>query len=133
MIYRFETEVPLRWVDVDSAGIVNNAVYLSMMEQARYAYLTHLRLMDGHQISFVLAEATIRWARPGRLGMQVSVAAATTRLGNSSFRMRYQVRADDSVLCEAEAALVFVGDNGKPQPMPAAFRAAVAQFEELDA
>ena len=35
MFYRFDTEVPLRWVDVDSAGVVNNAVYLSMMEQAR--------------------------------------------------------------------------------------------------
>ena len=36
MLFRFAAEVPLRWVDVDSAGVVNNAVYLSLMEQARH-------------------------------------------------------------------------------------------------
>ena len=93
MFYRFETEVPLRWVDVDSAGVVNNAVYLSMMEQARYAYFTHLGLMRGHEVPFVLAQASVQWLRPGRMGMDVTVSAATTRLGNSSFEMRYEVRA----------------------------------------
>lgn len=132
MIYRFETEVPLRWVDIDSAGVVNNAAYLSMMEQARYGYFSHLGLMAGHEVPFVLAEATVRWLRPGRLGMRVTVAAATTRLGNSSFGMRYQVRAGDAVLCEAEAALVFVGDDMKPSAIPSAFRDAIAQFEELE-
>ncbi|MBM3961563.1 MAG: acyl-CoA thioesterase, partial [Planctomycetes bacterium] len=40
MLFRFAAEVPLRWVDVDSAGVVNNAVYLNLMEQARYLYFT---------------------------------------------------------------------------------------------
>ncbi len=133
MLYRFETEVPLRWVDVDSAGVVNNAVYLSLMEQARFAYFSHLGLMEDHQVPFVLAEATVRWRRPGKLGMAISVAAATTRLGSSSFHMRYEVRAGDSVLCDAEAALVFVGEDLAPAPIPEHVRDAVAQFEGLDA
>ena len=36
MSYRFTVNVPLRWVDVDSWGVVNNAVYLNLMEQARF-------------------------------------------------------------------------------------------------
>lgn len=131
MFYRFETEVPLRWVDVDSAGVVNNAVYLSMMEQARYAYFTHLGLMRGHEVPFVLAQASVQWLRPGRMGMDVTVSAATTRLGNSSFEMRYEVRAGDEVLCKAEATLVFVDEATRSRPMPAHFRETVAQFEEL--
>ncbi len=133
MLYRFETEVPLRWVDVDSAGVVNNAVYLSLMEQARFAYFSHLGLMEDHRVPVVLAEATVKWRRPGRLGMQLSVAAATTRIGNSSFAMRYEVRAGDDVLCEAEAALVFVDDSMAPAPIPEHVRVTLAKFEGLDA
>ncbi|MGC6488014.1 MAG: acyl-CoA thioesterase [Planctomycetota bacterium] len=132
MFYRFDTEVPLRWVDVDSAGVVNNAVYLSMMEQARYAYFTHLGLMTDHVVPFVLAQATVQWLRPGRMGMQVSVAAATTRLGNTSFEMRYEVRSGEEVLCKGEATLVFVDAALRPSPIPASFRETVAQFEELE-
>jgi acyl-CoA thioester hydrolase len=131
MFYRFDTEVPLRWVDVDSAGVVNNAVYLSMMEQARYAYFTHLGLLQDHVVSFVLAQATVQWLRPGRMGMCVTVAAATTRLGTSSFEMRYEVRAGEEVLCRADATLVFVDEQTRPSPMPAHFRETVGQFEEL--
>jgi acyl-CoA thioester hydrolase len=131
MFYRFDTEVPLRWVDVDSAGVVNNAVYLSMMEQARYAYFTHLGLMTDHVVPFVLAQATVQWLRPGRIGMRVTVATATTRLGTSSFDMRYEVRAGEEVLCKGDATLVYVDAQTRSCPMPPEFRETVAQFEEL--
>jgi acyl-CoA thioester hydrolase len=132
MFYRFETEVPLRWVDVDSAGVVNNAVYLSLMEQARYAYFTHLSLLQGHVVPFVLAEATVKFLRPGKLGTAVVVAARTRELGRTSFRMDYEVRAGGTVLAKGEAALVFVDDRLQPRPIPDDWRAAVAQFEEFD-
>lgn len=131
MFYRFDTEVPLRWVDIDSAGVVNNAVYLSMMEQARFAYLDHLGLMEGHQVPFVLAETTVEFLRPGRLGMPMQVAARTSRLGNTSFQMEYEVRSGDAVLVRAKAALVFVDEAMVPRPIPSRFREVVAQFEEL--
>lgn len=131
MCYRFEAEVPLRWVDVDSAGVVNNAVYLSLMEQARYAYFTHLGLIQGHEVPFVLAEATLQFVKPGRLGMKVKVAARTTKLGRTSFHMEYEVRAGKEVLCKANAALVFVNEQLQPSPLPEAFRETVGQFEEL--
>ncbi|HEB52324.1 MAG TPA: acyl-CoA thioesterase [bacterium] len=133
MFYRFETEVPLRWVDVDSAGVVNNAVFLSLMEQARYAYFRHLGLLDDHRVPFVLAEANVRFLRPGRLGMNVAVAVATSRLGGSSFDMHYEVRAGEEVLVEAKAVLVFVDEATRPTEIPAPFREAVAQFEQLAA
>ena len=132
MSYRFETTIPLRWVDVDSAGVINNAVYLSLMEQARYAYFSQLGLMDGHDVPFVLAEATVQFLKPGRLGMAVRVAARTIRLGRTSFPMDYEVRAGDEVLCKATAALVFVDDSMVPRPLPDDFRDAVAQFEQLE-
>jgi len=132
MFYRFDAETPLRWVDVDSVGVVNNAVYLSLMEQARYAYFTHLDLMQGHHIPFVLAEVTVQFVKPGRLGMKTRVATRTTKLGTTSFQMSYEVRGGEEVLCRANATLVFVDEAMQPTPIPAAFREKVAQFEELD-
>ena len=46
MTFRFTAPTPLRWVDIDSEGVVNNAVYLSLMEQARFHYFTQLGLLD---------------------------------------------------------------------------------------
>ena len=132
MFYRFVTEVPLRWVDVDSAGVINNAVYLSIMEQARYAYLSHLDLLTGRHIDFVLAETSMKFLRPGRLGMKVEAAVCTTKLGSTSFHMNYEIRAQDNVLCKASAALVFVDSDMMPCALPDRFRREVSQFEQLD-
>lgn len=132
MFYRFEADVPLRWVDVDSAGVVNNAVFLSLMEQGRFAYFEHLGLLTDHQVPFVVAETTIKFLKPGRFGMATRIAARVTRIGDRSCQMDYEVRAGDDVLAKATAALVFVDAALRPTPVPAPFRAAVAQFEELD-
>lgn len=131
MFFRFAAEVPLRWVDVDSAGVVNNATYLSLMEQARYLYFQQLGLMTGHHVPFVLAETTVKFLRPGRLEMKVEVAARVRSLGSSSFHMDYEIRAGEVVLVTATAALVFVDAAMKPVPIPADWRETMQQFEEL--
>lgn len=131
MFYRFAANVPLRWVDVDSAGVVNNAVYLSLMEQARYLYFTHLGLLNDHAVPFLLAETTVKFLRPGRLEMKVEVAARVGALGTTSFQMDYEVRAAEEVLATAHAALVWVDATMRPVPIPDDVRAAIAQFEEM--
>ena len=131
MFYRFAANVPLRWVDVDSAGVVNNAVYLSLMEQARYLYFTHLGLLNDHAVPFLLAETTVKFLRPGRLEMKVEVAARVGALGTTSFQMDYEVRAAEEVLATAHAALVWVDERMRPVPIPDDVRAAIAQFEEM--
>jgi acyl-CoA thioester hydrolase len=131
MFFRFAAEVPLRWVDVDSAGVVNNATYLSLMEQARYLYFQQLGLMTDHRVPFLLAEATVKFLRPGRLGMKVDVAARVRSLGTSSFHMDFEVRADQEVLVTAAKALVFVDAAMKPTPIPDDWRSSIQQFEEL--
>lgn len=131
MPYRFRSQVPLRWSDVDAEGVVNNAVYLSLVEQARFDYFAGLGLLPPGRVPFLLAETTVRFVRPGRSGMQTEVAARTERLGNSSCRMQYEVRGDGEVLATATAVLVFVGDDLRPQPIPAAVRAAISTYEAI--
>ena len=131
MFFRFATAVPLRWVDVDSAGVINNAVFLSLMEQARFLYFQHLGLLQRHEVPFVLAETTVKFERPGRLGMNVEVAVRTRSLGSTSLQMDYEVRGDEQALATSRAVLVFVDAAMRPAPVPEEWRAAIQQFEEL--
>lgn len=131
MFFRFDTAVPLRWADVDSAGVVNNAVFLSLMEQARYQYFQHLGVLRGDAVPFVLAETTVKFERPGRLGMNIEVAVRTRQVGTTSLQMDYEVRGGDMTLVTARAALVFVDRDLKPTAVPADWRAAIEQFEEM--
>jgi acyl-CoA thioesterase FadM len=101
------------------------------MEQARYLYFKSLGLMTDHRVPFVLAEATVTVAWPGRLGMKCEVAARTAALGNTSFTMDYEIRGTTPCWSTATAVLVFVDDSLKPSPIPADWRATLAQFEEL--
>lgn len=131
--FRFVTPTPLRWVDVDSEGVVNNAVYLSLMEQARFAYFEQLGLLAGGNVPFVLAETTVRFLRPGRLRMDVATAARVTRLGRTSFAMEFEVRADGGVLASGSAVLVYVDAALKPVPIDALARTRIAAFEGIAA
>lgn len=129
--YRFSAEVPLRWVDVDAEGVVNNAVYLSLMEQARFLYFDALGLLAGGKVPFLLAEASVRFRQPGKFGMRTAVAARTTRLGNTSFAMEYEVRAGAEALATGSAVLVFVDAAMRPSPVPEEVRRKVAAFEGI--
>ena len=131
--FRFVMPTPLRWVDVDSEGVVNNAVYLSLMEQARFGYFEQLGLLGGGNVPFVLAEATVRFLRPGRLRMDVHTAARVVRLGRSSFAMEFEVRADGSPLATGTAALVYVDGALRPVPIDQNARARIAAFEGIAA
>lgn len=131
MAFRFTYPTPLRWVDIDSEGVVNNAVYLSLMEQARYGYFTMLGHMREGKVPFVLAEATVRFHKPGRIGMEVVTKARTTQLRNSSFVMEFEVYGGPVLLASGTAALVYVDAAFAPVPIPAAVRAAIAAWEGI--
>ena len=110
---------------------MNNAVYASLMEQARYRYFDQLGLLEQGRLPFVLAESTIRYLRPGRLGMEVVTAARVTRVGRTSFGMEYEVKAEDTVLAWGTAALVYIDSDLRPIPIGAAVQACLFEFEGL--
>lgn len=126
-----------RWSDEDNQRVLNNAVYLTLFEEARLAYFTELGLMDENQFSFVLAQTNVRFLRPGVGGAEVVVELATTHVGNSSFTQAYRVvpagGGADEAWAEGEALLV-AWDNGAraKRAMAPEFRAALVAREGLD-
>lgn len=116
-----------RWSDEDTQHVLNNAAYLTLLEEARYRWFGERGLLRGRAFPFVVAQTNARYLAPGRGGEDVTVAFATTHIGSSSFVQAYRViDASGRELCEAEALLVGWGERGGkarlPGPLVAALR-----------
>lgn len=130
----FRARLRTRWSDEDLQGVLNNAVYLTLLEEGRHAYFDALGLLEANAFPFLLLQTNARFVQPGRGGADVVVEMATTALGRTSFTQVYRVRdaASDAVWCEAEAVLVtYDAATGAKMPIPEAFRAAVAEREGM--
>ena len=117
-------ELHTRWSDEDNQKVLNNAVYMTLFEEARLRYFAGLGLVDDGRFPFLLAQAHLRFVRPGKGGAVVSVRMATTRLGNSSFEQVYRVAGPGGeVWCEGGALLVcYDPQTGASKPMAPEFR-----------
>jgi acyl-CoA thioester hydrolase len=132
MSFRFSIELPVRWKDIDAAGILNNAVYLTIVEQARYDYFDHLGLLEGAaDFNFLLGEITARYLAPGRSGMLLTVSLRTSRLGNKSFDQEYEVACGELLLARVSARLVWANAQLASCPVPELVRAKIAEFEGI--
>lgn len=129
--FRFAMSLRTRWVDEDNQEVLNNAIYLTLMEEARHGYFSDLSLLRENRFPFVLAQANVRFVSPGRGGCTVRVEAATTRMGRTSFEQVYRVLGPDGELwCEAEALLVGWDLEAKAKTeLTPEFKAAVEGFE----
>ncbi len=129
----FVHEEQVRWVDLDAAGVVNNAVYLTFVEQARFAYFARLGLGGA---TFLLGETRVRYLRPVQNLAKLGIAARVSRLGRKSFDMEYEVILGAEPVALAWATLVWVDDQLASTEIPALVRSRLAAFEgiaELDA
>ena len=121
----------LRWSDADLQGVVNNAVYLTMFEQARLAYFQSLGLMRGVAFPFLLGSTNVRFVRPGRPGMVVDVETRVVRLGTKSFDMAYRVACQGETIADGGATLVWVDESLQSARIPDAARSAIADREQI--
>jgi len=131
---RFRVTLATRWSDEDNQNVLNNAVYMTLLEEARYAYFAKIALLEGSHFPFLLAHTNIAFLAPGRAGAAIEVEMATVHLGRSSFTQAYRLRDVERgvTLCEAEARLVaWDSARNAKRDMPAAFRARIAELEGL--
>jgi acyl-CoA thioesterase FadM len=112
-------------------GVVNNAVFLTLFEQARFGYFHALGVMSGETFPFVLGSTAARFESPGRSGMRVLIAARVVRLGNKSLDMDYVVRSEGATLATGAATLVWVDSQLRSTAIPDSVRAAIAAREGI--
>ncbi len=107
MTHRHEKTIEIRWRDVDDFGHVNNAVYLTYLEEARDEWV-ELTLGERAAWDFVLAHLSIDFRRELRQEDDfVLVSCELQRISRSSVVTREAVRtAGGELSAEAEVVLV---------------------------
>jgi acyl-CoA thioester hydrolase len=114
----------VRFRDVDALGHVNNAVFLTYLEEARIAFLVPL----GAEVSnMILARVEIDFRAPLRMGDEIEIGVRPANVGTKSFELEYEVRSGDAVAAEAKTVLVsFDYESGRSIELPESWREALA-------
>lgn len=103
----FVATLPVRFADIDHAGIVYypryfNYFHLAFEEfwRARLGGRAYRELLDNRRIGFPTVHATCDFRAPLRFGDSASVELTTVKAGGKSVQFRYVVRREhDQVLC----------------------------------
>ena len=118
----------LRYNDYDDRGHVNNAVYLTYFELGR---MEAWRLLgEGHEPSFVVAEARVTYRSPAMLGDPLAVEVATGEIRDKAWVWKYRVVdvRDDRLVADGETTQVMYDFAARRSvPIPGPLRAALAE------
>jgi len=81
----------VRWDDLDAMGHVNNATYLTYIQETRFLWLSNVEM--------VVARAEVDFLEPVYVGGRfVDVTLWVESIGNSSFVLAYEVMGDNGVV-----------------------------------
>jgi acyl-CoA thioester hydrolase len=123
-----EKQIEIRWRDQDAFGHVNNAVYLTYLEEVRDEWLERALGDSGDAWGYVTARVAIDFRRELTQEDDAIVARLwLTRIGTSSVTTREEiVTVGGELAAEAEAVLVARDtETGRSRPLSEAERAAL--------
>ncbi|MCB9438032.1 MAG: acyl-CoA thioesterase [Anaerolineales bacterium] len=105
-----QTTLHVRFGDIDSLGHVNNAKYLTYIEQARICYARDILGWDGsfNNLGMILASTTVDYKLPMQFGDTVRVLTRVSRIGSKSFDMLYVLKRDSDPTIFATGSTVLV-------------------------
>jgi acyl-CoA thioester hydrolase len=126
---------PLRvyFEDTDVAGIVYYANYLRFMERARsdllrIAGVDQRAALEGGEGVYAVAEVSIRYKSPARLGDDLLVRTEVREVRAASVLIQQRVMRGGDILADATVTAAFLSPEGRPKRQP---RAWVETFQRL--
>ncbi len=136
--FHYYHPIEVRYGDLDPQGHVNNAKFITYIEQARISYIRHLGLWDGRSfqdIGIILAEVRMTYKAPILWGQAIRVGVKIGQLGNKSFHMHYAIEDADSGKLHASGSTVQVAYDyhaSQTIPIPIHWREIITRFEGLN-
>jgi acyl-CoA thioester hydrolase len=102
----------IRWRDMDNYGHVNNAVYLTYLEECRDRWT---RSVLGDNFDFVIVRVAIDYRRELSLeDAEITVTCRGTGYGSSSIRTAERIVAEEGFLAaESESVIVKHDDRAR--------------------
>lgn len=129
--FSYGTEIDVRFRDVDPMDRVNNAVYVTYVEQVRAEYYEAVLGISLGEADTVLAHLEVDYERAVELGDTVTVLMRTEELGTASIPMSYELRVDGAVVATARTVQVtFDRETGESRPIPDRWRERITAFEQ---
>ncbi|MFC5435441.1 acyl-CoA thioesterase [Rhodanobacter umsongensis] len=126
----FVGSLGVRWRDLDAFNHVNNANFLTYLEEARLQWLQHVRDWFSAESMPVLAASELHYRRPIEWPASLNIELRCARLGTSSMTIAHRiVDAADASRLYSDGHVVMVWMNpatGKPVPLPESIRVAAA-------
>jgi acyl-CoA thioester hydrolase len=135
--FRYYHPIEVRYGDLDPQGHVNNARYLTYMEQARISYIQQLGLWQGDSfldVGVILADAQVIFKESIQYGQPLRVGVRVSRLGVKSLTMEYQIEDSGDGRALATGATVLVAYDyrrGRSLPLPDDWRRILTEYEML--
>jgi len=130
--FRFAVPITTRWADNDMYAHANNVVYYSWFDTvvARFLLSRGLVVPGRTPIVGVVVETCCRYHRPLGFPDDVTAMLRVGRIGTTSVRYEIGIFRNEEEEASAEGHFVHVYVDAetlrRPQPLPAAFRAALA-------
>lgn len=130
------TDIKVNWGDMDALGHVNHSVFAKWMETVRMIYFSKIGMMDLYDesnIGPILARIEIDYKLPITFPDVVRVSTSVSRIGNSSFDMKYEIEsmskqgksaAGGRVVC-----VLLDYNSGKSQNIPNELRKSITRLE----
>jgi acyl-CoA thioester hydrolase len=132
--YRFSHRIRVGFDETDAQGVVYYGRYMPYFDRARVEYLRRLGIL-GHvagQPEFAMRAQHVEYHAPARFDDELEVFARVERLGTTSITWAFDAYKAGSGEHLASATQVVVAidlDDRRAVPVPAAYRAAVAEFD----
>jgi acyl-CoA thioester hydrolase len=121
--------------DLDVFGHVNNAVYLTYLENSRIRYLREVLGIESlDDLLVIVANVNIDFRSRATLGETLEIGARTSRIGTKSFDLDHEVRGPDGRLVASAATTLVAIDYpaDKTIPVPDEWRERIEAYEAKD-
>ncbi len=120
-IHRLE----VRFRDCDPMGHTNNAVYLTYLEQARFAHWRSLWGFGTPQLphglpGVILARVECDYKRPTKYGDVIEIRLTVADIGRTSFRYEYEIVDEEgrTVVTAKTVQVMYDYTAERPVPIP---------------
>jgi acyl-CoA thioester hydrolase len=131
--FRFRLQLQARFRDCDLFGHVNNAVFFTYMEEARWAYWRELTGDFAHDRlpGLILARAECEFIRPVKPGQRLEIWIGATKIGRTSVTIGCEMldERDQPVATGTVVMVAYDYAAAKPIPIPDWARARIEEYE----
>lgn len=122
----FRMPIALRWRDLDAFNHVNNANFLTFLEEARIRWFESIgKEWVTDAFAPLLAAVQLNYRQPIPYPADVIVELYLERVGNTSVTIGHAIANQDgtALYCDGHVVMVWIDRaSGRPRPLPDAIR-----------